>query len=193
MNKSRTLVELENELLDQAMAGNSDAFGELVRMYQDRLFNSVMHIVRCRADAEDIVQDAFVQAYIKLDTFRRTSSFYTWLYRIAINFAVSRSRRTRKRLSVEMSREIAGTEPEDPGEAPGERMVRQEHAIEIRKALQSLSDEHRTILVMRGVDGMDYDNIALALDLNPGTVRSRLNRARTRLKEKLRIRDSSLV
>jgi RNA polymerase sigma-70 factor (ECF subfamily) len=175
----------ETRLLDDAFQGNTEAFGQLVRLYQDRLLSSIMHMVQCRADAEDIVQDAFVQAYLKLQSFRRSSTFYTWLYRIAVNLALSRCRKRRTRLSVEQSREIVGCEPQDPQGTPGDHLMRRERATQIERALGALSDEHRTILVLRGVDGMDYETIGQILDLNPGTVRSRLHRARVQLRAQL--------
>ena len=175
----------ESQLIAQAVNGNPDAFGQLVRAYQDRLFTTVVQIVRCRADAEDVVQDAFVQAYVKLRSFKGKSSFYTWLYRIAVNMALSRGRRMRVRRSVEKPRERFSEEPQDPNGSPSERMEREEHAGEIRSALESLSEEHRAILVLRGVEGFDYQTIAQILNLSPGTVRSRLHRARIQLREQL--------
>lgn len=183
--KSERKITPEGDLVQTAKGGNSDAFGQLVVMYQDRLFTSIIHIVRCRADAEDIVQDAFVQAFVKLGTFRGGSTFYTWLYRIAVNLAISRSRRQRRRVSVEQTRDIVGNEPLDPYAGPTEHMMREEDAVTIQQALDSLSDEHRTILVMRGIEGFDYETIGKVLGLNPGTVRSRLHRARAHLKEQL--------
>jgi RNA polymerase sigma-70 factor (ECF subfamily) len=184
MSNTKTAVN-ENQLIVQAVSGNPEAFGQLVREYQDRLFTTVIHIVHCRADAEDIVQDAFVQAYVKLGSFKGKSSFYTWLYRIAVNMALSRGRRMRARRSVERPREGTGEEPHDPNGSPSERLEREEHAGEIRIALESLSEEHRAILVLRGVEGFDYETIAQILNLSPGTVRSRLHRARTQLREQL--------
>jgi RNA polymerase sigma-70 factor (ECF subfamily) len=185
MIRANTSTAQETQLLDGAFQGNTEAFGQLVRMYQDRLLSSIMHMVQCRADAEDIVQDAFVQAYIKLHSFRRSSTFYTWLYRIAVNLTLSRGRKRRTRMSVEQSREAVGCEPLDPHGTPGDHLMRRERATQIEQALGALSDEHRTILVLRGVDGMDYEAIGQVLDLNPGTVRSRLHRARAQLRERL--------
>jgi RNA polymerase sigma-70 factor (ECF subfamily) len=175
----------EGDLVQNAKRGNPEAFGQLVVMYQNRLFTSIIHIVRSHDDAEDIVQDAFVQAFVKLGTFREGSTFYTWLYRIAVNLAISRNRRRRRRLSIEETRDISGNEPYDPAGLPSERLMRAEDAVVIQRALDALTDEHRTILVMRGIEGFDYETIAKVLDLNPGTVRSRLHRARAQLKQQL--------
>jgi RNA polymerase sigma-70 factor (ECF subfamily) len=141
--------------------------------------------VHCRTEAEDVVQDAFVQAYIKLPTFRGTSCFYTWIYRIAVNMALSRGRTRRLRGTYEISSDTMLDEPQDPGESPVDRLMRKEHATEIQKALAALSKEHRAILVLRGVEGCDYHTIAKILKLSPGTVRSRLHRARAQLRERL--------
>lgn len=175
----------ECDLVRRAKCGDSEAFGRLVAMYQDRLFTTLTHIVRRRADAEDIVQDAFVQAFVKLGTFRGGATFYTWLYRIAVNLALSRGRRYRRRRSIEQTQHLEGHELYDTGSCPVERIERQEYADTIQKALATLSEEHRAILVMRGIEGFDYETIGQILNLNPGTVRSRLHRARMRLKRQL--------
>ena len=175
----------EQQLVHKAAGGNTEAFGELVRAYQHRLFSTVVHIVRCRAEAEDIVQDAMVQAFVKLSTFRGGSSFYTWLYRITVNLALSRGRRHRARQSLEQAQDVMLDEPADPQGSPSDLLMRQERASEIKRALASLSDEQRSILLLRGVEGFDYETIGRILNLNPGTVRSRLHRARAELRAKL--------
>jgi RNA polymerase sigma-70 factor (ECF subfamily) len=175
----------ESQLLAAAAGGDSDAFGQLFLAYRDRLITAVIGIVRCRSDAEDVVQEAFMQAYIKLNTFKARSTFYTWIYRIAVNTALSHGRRQRVRTSLENTRDLMGEEPEDPSGAPSERMMRDEHAAAIQGAFASLSQDYRTILMLRGVEGHDYDTIAKTLKLKPGTVRSRLHRARTELREQL--------
>ena len=101
------------QLIEETLAGKSTAFGQLVRKYQDRLYNTVVHVVGSTEDAQDVVQDAFVQAFLKLDSFQQTSAFYTWLYRIAFNVAASLRRRRKPTLSVERTRETSGEEPID--------------------------------------------------------------------------------
>ena len=175
----------ESQLIDKATHGNPEAFGHLVRAYQHRLFTTVVHIVRCRAEAEDIVQDTFVQAFVKLHTFRGGSSYYTWLYRIGVNLALSRERRRRVRQSLEAAQDVMLEDPPDPRGSASDPLVRTERAREIQQALASLSEEQRSILLLRGVEGFDYETIGQILNLNPGTVRSRLHRARVELKAKL--------
>ncbi|HYW80428.1 MAG TPA: sigma-70 family RNA polymerase sigma factor [Thermoguttaceae bacterium] len=173
------------QLIDETLAGRSAAFGHLVRKYQDRLYNTVVHVVGSTEDARDIVQDAFVQAFIKLDTFRGSSAFYTWLYRIAFNLAVTHRRRKRPTVSVEQVRETSGTEPMDTDDGPGDRMMREERCGQVRQAMDKLSQEHRMVLVLREVDGCCYETISEILELPVGTVRSRLHRARLQLREQL--------
>ncbi len=146
-------------------------------------------LVNSEAEAEDVVQDTFVQAFLKLDTFRHGSSFYTWLYRIAYNTSVSRRRKKRPVLSMDLSmdgnREVYSAEPLDEGDRPGENLERQEQATKINTALKKLSDEHRRILVLREIEGFCYETISESLGLAIGTVRSRLHRARLQLKSEL--------
>ncbi len=176
----------EDELIRQALDGHSQAYGQLVERYQDRLFNAMLHVVGSADEAEDVVQDSFVQAYIKLDTFQGNSRFFTWLYRIAFNNALSRRRRRRADMSIEQSREASGGEPEDRHESPDEPMLRDERVGMVKAAMQQLSEEHRTILVLREMDEMAYEDIAELLKINIGTVRSRLSRARNQLHDLLK-------
>lgn len=176
----------ESELITAVLGGDPEAYGVLVDRYQDRLYNALVHFVGDRTEAEDIAQEAFLQAYLKLAMFQRQSAFYTWLYRIAFNTAVSRRRRRKAETSIELAREHSGLEPEDPAESPERRLDRQEQVEQLYVALDRLSDEHRMILVLREIDGLDYEAIAEVLEINVGTVRSRLHRARLQLRDKLR-------
>ena len=173
-------------LIDETLAGDTDAFGQLVRRYQDRLYNSMVHVVGSREEAEDVVQDAFVRAFVKLDTFQRASAFYTWLYRIAYHVSISRRRRRRPGLSVDATRERTGDEPVDDGQTPEERVERAERVEQVHRALGELNEQHRAILVLRELEGYGYESISEILDLPIGTVRSRLHRARMQLRDELK-------
>ncbi len=176
----------DEALLEQSLAGDSAAFGELVRKYQDRLFNTLLRLTGCREEAEDVAQEAFVQAYFKLHTFQQNSAFYTWLYRIAFNVGISRRRRRRHEMSVDWGKEVAGAEPVDDLEMPEVRLEREERAEQLQEAIQTLSEEHRAILILREMEGCCYETIAEVLDLPIGTVRSRLHRARMQLRDYLK-------
>jgi RNA polymerase sigma-70 factor (ECF subfamily) len=172
------------QLIRATLAGDSSAFGQLVTKYQDRLYTSLAHMLGHSEEARDVAQDAFVQAFTKLETFRGSSAFYTWLYRIAFNVAVSRKRRQRVVLSLDRTRDLSGEEPLDHA-PPGESLERRERAVQVRRAMATLSDEHRVILVLREIEGFDYEHIADVLDVAVGTVRSRLHRARAQLRDVL--------
>ncbi|MCE2793533.1 MAG: sigma-70 family RNA polymerase sigma factor [Planctomycetota bacterium] len=177
--------ESETRLIRAATAGDPEAFGRLVLMYQDRLVNSLFHLLGNQAEAEDVAQEAFVLAFLKLATFRGQSQFYTWLFRIARNLSVSRFRKARKTASLDAvesggSQLLLSDEP-----APDRQLLVEEAGTRVREALARLSEEHRAILILRELDELDYDAIAAALELPVGTVRSRLHRARLQLKAEL--------
>lgn len=172
-------------LIEATLAGKSAAFGQLVLAYQDRLFNTLVHITGNRDDARELAQDAFVQAFVKLDTFRQSSAFYTWLYRIALNLAATHRRRRKPVASVDCIREATGDEPVDPGRGPTERLEQEERHRLLHEALDQLDEPFRSVLVLREIDGCDYETIAEILGLPLGTVRSRLHRARVQLRDLL--------
>lgn len=173
------------QLIDETLAGDSAAFGQLVLRYQDRLYNTLCQVVGCREEAHDVAQDAFVQAFLKLDSFHRDAAFYTWLYRIAFNLAVTRKRRSKPTASLDQIRDTAGDNLATTDGDPTARLEQQERAAQVQTALATLSEEFRTVLVLREIDGCPYETIAEMLDLPVGTVRSRLHRARLLLREEL--------
>ena len=172
-------------LIERSRAGEPEAFGELVVRYQDRLYNTLIRVCGDAEEARDVTQEAFVQAFVKLDSFRGNSAFYTWLYRIAFNTAISRRRRRKPTFSLDEARDAAGFEPADPDARPEANLEREEQAIQVRAALATLSEEHRSVLVLREIDGCDYETIGEMLEVPVGTVRSRLHRARMQLKEEM--------
>ncbi len=173
-------------LIAEALAGNTAAFGQLVSKYQDRLYHTVTHVLGSADDAYDVVQDAFVHAFMKLESFERKAAFFTWLYRIALNAAISHQRRRKHNVSLDHLRETTAHEPLDRGDGPDGRLRQQERVDQVQAALGKLAEEYRVVLVLREMDGCDYDTIADVLDLPVGTVRSRLHRARMQLREQLK-------
>jgi RNA polymerase sigma-70 factor (ECF subfamily) len=172
-------------LIAATLAGDSAAFGRLVGLYQDRLYNSLLRVLGSAEDARDITQDAFVQAFVKLETFRGSSAFYTWLYRIAYNLAISHARREHKMTSLDGVKTDWGNEPMDRNAAPDADLLRREQAELVYAGLASLNIDYRQILVLREIDGYRYEEIAEILQLPIGTVRSRLFRARLQLRDHL--------
>jgi RNA polymerase sigma-70 factor (ECF subfamily) len=178
----------DNRLISECRKGNAAAFGELVARHQDRLFNTVLRLVNNAEDARDVVQEAFLHAYESLHSFKGDSLFFTWLYRIAVNTAISMKRKQRSVMRVQPAGGDANTvDPLDPAESarPGYALELADEERVIREALAKLSPEHRAVLVMKDMDGMKYEDIAEALAVPIGTIRSRLHRARIELREVL--------
>ncbi len=186
MNKSMANQD-DQQLIRRTLDGHNEAFGHLIRKYQDRLFNGMVHILRSEPEAEDVVQDAFVLAFTKLESFKGNSAFFTWLYRIGYNVAITRIRRRKTTVSIEGKEETGRLDFPDSGPNPTDRIEKQELALQLNQAMGRLSDEHRAILVLREMDELDYDAISEILDLPIGTVRSRLHRARAQLREQLEL------
>ena len=175
------IVLSDDRLIDDTLEGRAEAFGQLVARYQDRLFNAMVRITGCHAEAEDVVQDAFVQAFLKLDRFKRESQFFTWLYRIAMNTSISRHRKKRPSSSLDGHPASRSVEPVAAEQPVGADLERQEQQEELENALQQLPLDQRQILVLRELDNQSYEDIAVILELPIGTVRSRLHRARKQL------------
>lgn len=173
----------DDRLIAACRSGKTEAFGVLVRRYQDRLYPTVFRLTGCAEDALDLLQEAFLRAYQKLDRFNGESSFYTWVYRIAVNLALSDLRKRRHTPSG-----VFAADPRDErgGDDPAAALERAEREEQIQQALNALAPDHRTIVVMKEFDDLHYDEISAALGIPVGTVRSRLHRARCELRERLR-------
>ena len=183
----------DTPLIERSLRGDSAAFGQLVQQYQDRLFNTVVHVAASREEAEDVVQETFVQAYLKLASFQGHSAFFTWVYRIAFNLTITRRRRKKNEVSLDAAREQQGLDAIDHAEQAEQQLMREERSGAVHAALGQLAEEARAVLVLREIEGLDYEAIADILDLPLGTVRSRLHRARLQLRDilKARLEDST--
>ncbi len=171
--------------INRCRAGDSSAFAVLVERYQPRLFNALLRLTGSAEDAADVAQEAFVQSYTKLDTFRQESRFYTWLYRIAFNMAMSHRRRRRPVTWADDDASRIAESTTDHCQSPAEQMMTRERVAQVQDAIDQLADDHRTIVVLREIEGCDYEQISAILDIPIGTVRSRLFRARMQLKDLL--------
>lgn len=175
-------------LVQETLDGNQAAFQLLVERYQSRLFALVRHYTKNPVEIEDVVQETFLKAFSRLDTFQHQSSFYTWIYRIATNTILDfLKRRGRSPVQSVEDPELA-VSPASPGPrivAPDAQMEREEIARITHGVLASMPEIFRTVLVMREFDEMAYQDIADVLGISIGTVESRLFRARARFKEKL--------
>jgi RNA polymerase sigma-70 factor (ECF subfamily) len=178
----------DQRLIAECLQGNTAAFGVLVRRYQERLYHSVYRLVENAEDAQDVVQEAFLNAYQSLDGFKGDSQFFTWLYRIAVNTAISfkRKHRTLARMETQNNGEYI-REPLDSSAAsrPEYALEQAEQQTRVRQALARLSPEHRAVLVLKDIEGQKYETMAEILQVPIGTIRSRLHRARLELRELL--------
>ena len=178
----------DQQLIRECLAGHPDAFAQLVVRHQDRLYNTLAKMLGSADEARDVAQDAFVHAFQKLGTFRGTSAFYSWLFRIAVNAAISQRRKTKRiAASLDTLHEQSGVETADPHPAarPSHTLELSEQQAQVRRALAELSDEFRTVMVLKEMEGLKYEEIAELLDIPVGTVRSRIHRARSELRQKL--------
>ena len=176
----------EQELIAAARRGSDDAFAELVRQYEKRVYHLALRMSGSREDADEIAQEAFLSAWRGLKFFRGESSFSTWIYRLTTNAAIDYLRRERKQgQSVSLDDEETFAEPpaRDPG--PQGQAERRELRRLLQQGLLSLSAEHRQVLLLRELEGMSYEEIAVQLELDLGTVKSRIARGREKLRKYL--------
>jgi RNA polymerase sigma-70 factor (ECF subfamily) len=199
MKPAGTRAREEARLLALARAGSGEAFDQLVALNADRIYGLLVRLTGSREDAEDLAQECFLRAYRSLDSFRGGSAFYTWLYRIAVNLARSagRSKQRRKEVEVPMAavavrRDTESGEPDARIEAaavqdtPEEAVRRQEAIAKVQEALEELSREHREVVVLRDLEGMDYEQIGQLVGATREAVKSRLHRARGELAARLK-------
>ncbi|MCH8146378.1 MAG: sigma-70 family RNA polymerase sigma factor [Planctomycetes bacterium] len=189
----RTLPLEDLAVIERVKEGRTEAYGKLVLKYQDRVFNACWRICGHLDDARDYTQDAFVKALENIDSFRAQSGFYTWIFRIAVNLALSGRRKaaTQQMRSLDQIADASGTQAaalvayKNHSDAAGsldtggDTDARQA----IIRALNSLDKDHRAVIVLRDIEGMNYQEVGEILDIPVGTVRSRLHRGRMALRE----------
>lgn len=183
-----------DRLVDESMRGDDEAFGRIVQTYHGRIYSVVLRVVNNAEDARELTQAAWVKAWQRLPEYKREAKFYTWMYRIAVNTALDFLRRRKRRpevplepavgddgdhLVLERQRELADER------TPADEINRREIRQAFEAGLARLSDEHRTVLVLREVEGMSYDEIAEVMKTRKGTVMSRLFYARRMMQESL--------
>jgi len=178
-------------LVDRVRAGDVSAYDELVRKYERQIFRIAQHITQNREDAEDVMQDAFLKAYEKLDQFQGNSKFYTWLVRIAVNESLMRLRKRRTGRMVSIDEDLKteeGSVPRDFADwapDPEQNYNQSELADILRKTIQGLPQGFRVVFALRDVEGLSTEETAEALGLSVPAVKSRLLRARLQLRERL--------
>jgi RNA polymerase sigma-70 factor, ECF subfamily len=185
-NKRQTPLQ-DAEIISAALAGSSDAFAELQRLYSRQLFSTIFRITRNREDAEDVLQDTFLRAYLSLRHFQGRSSVYSWLTRIAINSALMllRKRRSHPEVCIDISSEpendVAHLEPKDPCLNPEQICDQRQRCANIHRAIERLRASLREPLKTRIAHGSSLEEMARTMGTTKAAVKARLHRARTRL------------
>jgi RNA polymerase sigma factor (sigma-70 family) len=180
-------AEEEKALVGRARRGDLAAYDELVRRYQERIYATVYHMTSNHEDANDLAQEAFIKAFQALKSFKGGSSFYTWVYRIAVNKTINflKQRRNRSHMSLDDLDFNAEHDP-DLVALISDKTPRREAGLselqeKLNAAMQKLSEPHRLVVVLHDVQGLSHEEIAKIMDCNVGTVRSRLFYARQQL------------
>ncbi|MGC9941984.1 MAG: sigma-70 family RNA polymerase sigma factor [Verrucomicrobiota bacterium] len=178
---------LEGDLVRRAREGDLSAYDDLVKRYQERIYATVYHMTANHEDANDLAQDAFIKAFSALKSFKGGSSFYTWLYRIAVNKTINflKQRKNKYHLSLNDLDFNAENDPDLVALVSHKTPQRDAGLSELQKklneALMKLSESHRMVVVLHDVQGQSHDEIAEIMGCNIGTVRSRLFYARQQL------------
>jgi RNA polymerase sigma-70 factor (ECF subfamily) len=182
---SDRIAASDQELIRLTLSGDSRGPEGLVERYYSRLYRTILPIAGCTHATEDIVQEAFLNAFRRLDAFQHNCQFYSWLYRIASNVRCSYHRK-HARLKLLTTDGDTSEQPMDARDTPSAAIERQEARDTVQNALASMEERYRRILMLREFEQLDYNTIAEILNLQLGTVRSRLHRARSRLRAELR-------
>jgi RNA polymerase sigma-70 factor (ECF subfamily) len=190
MNGSGKPVLPDEDLIRAAVAGDDAAFRELLERYKKRAFGVALGIVGDPDEAHDVVQDAFIKAYYNLKGFRFGSNFYTWFYRLLVNRAIDRWRKTSREASVPLEEKWLSEESAPPDSVafprtPEELSANRELSEALNRAIGGLPEYHRAVIVLREVDGLAYEEIAKVMKCSVGTVMSRLHYARAKLRDAL--------
>lgn len=200
-SESRTT---DDELFRKAQAGDRGAYGQIAIRYQHRLYNAIVRMIGDREEARELTQETLVRGLAKIESFRGESQPYTWLFRIAVNLSISRLRKVQRRRTFSLDApgrsngraRRGGDDDQAAGliervrskeqTSPGEQVEHLERGEQVVAALGRLDPEYRAVLVMRDIEGFDYQQMADVLGLPLGTLKSRLFRARLAMRDELK-------
>lgn len=186
------MSDLEKLLIKKSKSGDIDSFELLVSSYDRKAYNIAFRMMGNEEDAKDMAQEAMIRVFRAIKDFKEQSSFATWLYRIVTNVCLDELRRRKKEMTVSLDNTIETESGEmhleicSDRETPEDAYERLEQRELIADAINQLTEEYRSVIILRDVHGFSYEEIAFMLDCSLGTVKSRINRARNLLKDKLR-------
>ncbi len=181
----------QNEYVDRAKYGDVAAFETLIKGQERIVYNIAYRMINNNDDAYDLSQEIFIKIFRNLRHFNGQSSFSTWVYRIAVNACIDEIRKRKGKTNVSIDQELEGDDGSYKKEfvskssTPEEAILRKEAQLEIRKALNALSEEHKVVIILREIHGMSYEEIASIVGMSLGTVKSRISRARSQFKQEI--------
>ena len=177
----------ENRLIERASGGDPSAFNRLMEVHERRMYAVALRMCGNREDAQDCLQEAMLRIYRSISGFKGQSSFGTWVYRITMNTCLDELRRKKNKQNTSLDSLLdTGWSPQDESASPEKHAVQAETRKLLHEAIRDLPDDMRSAIVLRDIQGLSYEEIAQALDINVGTIKSRISRGRDKLREKLK-------
>ena len=177
----------ERNMIERASRGDAAAFNHLMAQHERRMYAVALRMCGNREDAQDCLQEAMLRVYRAIGGFKGQSSFSTWVYRITMNTCLDELRRKKNRQNTSLDNLLdMGWSPADESNAPEKQAMRSELRRNLNRAIQELPEEMRSAVVLRDIQGFSYDEIARMLEINVGTIKSRISRGREKLREKLK-------
>lgn len=182
--------DIDRTIVKKAIKGNKNALEKLIIKYEKKVYNIAYQIFGNEHDANDMAQEVFIKVYKSLHKFNFKSTFSTWIYRITVNTCIDEYRKKSKNSKVEYMDETIKQQDSiiqkqfiDKGLTPEEEIIKNENIKFVRESIDELKEDYRIIIILRDIKGYSYENIADILDISIGTVKSRISRARSKLKK----------
>lgn len=189
MGNGASVEQEDKAFISKAKQGDMAAFEALIIQHEKIVYNVALRMMNQSEDAKDISQEVFLKAYRNIANFDERSTFSTWIYRITVNTCIDEMRKRKGKQTVSLDNELEGEEGSwkkeipDSGVTPEESLLRKEEQKEIEMALETISEDYKTVFILRDIRGLSYEEIAEISGLALGTVKSRISRARNRLRE----------